>query len=82
MEMLWPVSEKWKEIAEGLGMDEDLVDEIFTNNERDDGCLHDCVERWMDWGPSWEKLGSALRAVGEEDLAEKATKKSLRHDTL
>ena len=73
MELLRPVFDKWKKVAEeGLGMDEDETDEIFTNNELEVDCLQDCVERWMNREPSWEKLASALRAVGEEGLAEKA----------
>ena len=76
MELLRPVTEKWRKIAEeGLGMDEDEVDEIFTNNELAVECLRDCVERLVERGLTWEKLGSALRAVGEEGLAEKAMKK-------
>ena len=76
MELLWPVTDKWKKIAEeGLGMDEDEMDEIFTNNELEVDCLQDCVDRLMERGLSWEKLGSALRAVGEEGLAEKAMEK-------
>ena len=56
-------------IAEGLEFDEDLIDEIDTNNERDEDCLQDCVEKWISrLHPSWEKLSLLLTDLGEEKL--------------
>ena len=73
MSLLWGVAGRWKEIAEGLEFDEDLIDEIDTNNDTDEGCLQVCVEMWVTkLQPSWEKLSRALRDLGEEELARQA----------
>ena len=73
MSLLWGVAGRWKEIAEGLEFDEDLIDEIDTNNDMDEGCLQVCVEIWIfKLHPSWEKLSHVLRDLGEEELARQA----------
>ena len=73
MSLLVGVAGRWKEIAEGLEFDEDLIDEIDTNNERDEDCLQDCVEKWISrLQPSWEKLSLLLTDLGEEELAQQA----------
>jgi len=41
------VTAKWQELGEALGMDEDLLDEIFTNNVTDDECLRAALEQWL-----------------------------------
>ncbi|CAI8028052.1 hypothetical protein GBAR_LOCUS15989 [Geodia barretti] len=70
MSLLWGVVGRWKEIAEGLEFDEDLIDEIDTNNDMDEGCLQVCVEMWVSkLQPSWEKLSHVLRDLGEVELA-------------
>ncbi|CAI8043109.1 hypothetical protein GBAR_LOCUS23920 [Geodia barretti] len=76
MSLLWGVAGRWKEIAEGMEFDEDLIDEIDTNNDMDEGCLRVCVEMWVfKLQPSWEKLSRALRDLGEEELARQAGNK-------
>ncbi|CAI8006821.1 hypothetical protein GBAR_LOCUS4919, partial [Geodia barretti] len=73
MSLLWGVRGRWKEIAEGLEFDEDLIDEIDTNNDMDEGCLQHCVEIWIfKLQPSWEKLSHALKELGEVELAHQA----------
>ena len=70
MSLLWGVAGRWKEIAEGLEFDDDLIDEIDTNNDMDEGCLHHCVDSWVTkLQPSWEKLSHILKELGEEELA-------------
>ena len=39
MGLLWSVAGLWRVIAEGLGFDDDLIDEIYTNNETEEACL-------------------------------------------
>ena len=56
MELLYSAAISWRDIAEGLGFVEDHIDEIYTNNETDVGCLRDVMEQWMRLGPTWEKL--------------------------
>ena len=72
--LLWGVAGRWREIALGLGFNEDHIeDEIFTNNSTDEACLQDCVEQWISrLQPSWEKLSHVLRHMGEEELAQRA----------
>ena len=73
MSLLWGVAGRWKEIAEGLEFDEDLIDEIDTNKDTDEGCLRVCVEIWVTkLQPSWEKLSHALKELGEVELARQA----------
>ena len=71
MSLLVGVAGRWRMIAESLEFDEDLIDEIDTNNERDEDCLQDCVEKWISrLQPSWEKLSLLLTDLGEEELAQ------------
>ena len=61
---------RWRVIASGLGFNEDRIDEIYTDNETDEACLQDCVEKWE--YPSWERLSLALRDLEEDSLAQQA----------
>ena len=72
MDLLWSVAGLWKVIAEGLGFDDDIIDEIFTNNEMEEACLQDCVEQWMRLGPTWQKLAHVLSDMGQNSLAQQA----------
>ncbi|CAI8051932.1 hypothetical protein GBAR_LOCUS28410, partial [Geodia barretti] len=73
MSLLWGVAGRWKMIAEGLEFEEDMIDEIDTNNDMNEGCLQVCVEMWVfKLQPSWEKLSHVLRYLGEEELARQA----------
>ena len=73
MSLIYCVAGRWKMIASGLGFNEDLIDEIYTNNETDEACLQDCVEKWVSrLEPSWERLSHVLRDLGEESLAQQA----------
>ena len=73
MSLLYEVAGQWKVIAAGLGFDEDMIDEVFTNNETDELCLLQMVEIWVSkLAPSWETLSLALRDMGRNDLAHKA----------
>ena len=73
MSLIYCVAGRWKMIASGLGFDENLIDEIYTNNGTDEACLQDCVEKWVSkLEPSWERLSLVLRYLGEERLAQQA----------
>ena len=73
MDLLYDIRGGWQKIAEGLGFDEDMIDEIFTNNETDEACLMNCIEIWVQrLGPTWEKLSHVLANMGENQLADKA----------
>ena len=67
MSVLRNFAGRWKAIADGLGFNEDMIDEINTNNEMNEACLQDCVEQWVArLGPSWEKISRILEDLGEE----------------
>ncbi|CAI8034663.1 hypothetical protein GBAR_LOCUS19492 [Geodia barretti] len=75
--LLMGVAGRWKMIAEGLGFNEDLIDEIYTNNEMNEACLQDCVEQWVArLQPTWEALSVVLSDMGEYALARLAMKKA------
>ena len=53
-------------LGEALSLDDDLLDEIFTNNDTDEECLRDMLERYMmrtNGNHSWEVIHKALRRV-------------------
>ena len=73
---LLPVVSKWQELGAALSLDEDILDEMYTNNETDEDCLHDMLERYMmrsDLKHNWEEIDAALEKVnGSGDLREEA----------
>ena len=74
MSLLYAVASLWREIALGLGFDQDhLAEDIFVNSETDEARLQDCVEQWVaKLDPSWEQLSLVLRDLGQESLAQQA----------
>ncbi len=65
-----PMCAKWKVFAEKLGMDEDHIDEVFTNNETDLSCLYDLLCTILR-KHTWTSVARALEEMGETELAEK-----------
>ena len=62
---------RWETIADDLGINKELVEEIDSNNETNEACLQGCIEKWVTTlSPSWEKLGRVLEDLGEHSLAE------------
>ena len=53
-------------------MDEDLLDEIFTNNEADEECLRAMLEVWLQksTNPTWKDVTDAISESREDWLAE------------
>ena len=51
-------------------MDEDLLDEIFTNNETDEECLKVMLEVWLQksTNPTWKDVTDALSKIGKNQL--------------
>lgn len=66
---LYPMTPKWKQLAEVIGIDEDLVDKIFTKNERDEECLRAVLEVWMKKFPTWQTVTDSVHRIGEDQLA-------------
>lgn len=67
---LIPISHKWKQLAKVIGIDEDLVDEIFTKNERDKECLRSVLKEWVKKSPTWRTVIDSLQKIDEDQLAE------------
>ena len=56
---LMGVASKWKSLGEALSLDDDIVDEIFTNNETEEECLREMLERYLmrsDLKHNWEEI--------------------------
>ena len=54
-----------------MSLDEDHLDEIFTNNDREEDCLHEMLKLYMarsDFNHSWEEIQEALKKIGEESV--------------
>ena len=63
-----PMASKWLALGEALSLDEDRLDEIFTNNETEEACLHVMLEHYMmrsDLKHSWEEIETAMNKVKE-----------------
>lgn len=64
----------WKELGAAMSFSEDLLDEIYTNNETDEGCFRDLLEYYMkkrDKKHSWAEIVSILKEIDVGDLADK-----------
>ena len=74
------LASKWQSLGEALSLDEDRLDEIFTNNETNEACLSVMLEVYMmrsDLKHSWEEIEEAVKKARETDTAnqEKTTSK-------
>ena len=73
-DQLWPLCDKWLKLGGVMLLSEDLLDEIFTNNEDNESCLRDLLEFYMKAGErqhTWDEIHSFVKAVGDEKLADK-----------
>ena len=64
---LLPLASKWQSLGEALSLDEERLDEIFTNNETDEDCLRVTLEVYMtrpDLDHSWEEIQEVVRKIG------------------
>lgn len=67
MSIVLPLAARWKELGTSLGCGEDLLDEIFTNNETDEHCLRNLVDVYKERITAFS-LASALGEMGETEL--------------
>lgn len=70
---LMGVAYRWKSLGEALLLDEGILNEIYTNNETDEGCLHDMLERYMVRSESnniQDEIDGALRGINVEEGTE------------
>ena len=69
---LMGVASKWQSLGKALSLDKDLLDEIFTNNERDEACLQEMLEHYLmrsDMNHNWEEIDTALKRISQEETA-------------
>ena len=62
------MASKWQAVGEALSLDEDRLDEVFTNNETEEACLRVMLEHYMersDLKHNWEEVRGAMRKVEE-----------------
>ena len=62
------MASKWEALGEALSLDEDRLDEIFTNNDTGEACLHVMLEHYMErcgLKHGWEEIREAMRKVKE-----------------
>ena len=60
---LLPHASKWQSLGLALSLDDDRLDEVFTNNEKEEDCLREMLELYMmrsDLDHSWEEIQAAL----------------------
>ena len=63
---LLPHASKWQSLGLALSLDEDQLDEVYTNNERDEACLQVILELYMmrsDLNHSWKEIHGALEKI-------------------
>ena len=63
---LLPHASKWQSLGEALSLEDDPLDEVFTNNEREEDCLQEMLELYMlrsDLDHSWEEVHAALEKM-------------------
>ena len=72
--LLHSIASEWHSLGEALSLDEDRLDEIFTNNETDEACLRDMLELYekkSDSQYTWEEIVAVLKKIGQEEIAVK-----------
>ena len=73
-DQLWPLHAQWKKLGSAMSLSEELLDEIFTNNEEDESCFRQVLDYYMgkhDKQHSWEEIVSILKKIEAKELAEK-----------
>lgn len=67
--LLLPIDSRWKEFGQKMGCAEDLLDEIYTNNETNRDCLRNLTDVYQS-GKSRESIAMILEEIGETELSE------------
>ena len=63
---LLPHSSKWQSLGEALSLDDERLDEIYTNDESEEDCLREILELYMmrsDLNHSWDEVHQAVKKV-------------------
>lgn len=69
--ILLPCASKWQSLGKALSLDEDRLDEIFTNNETNEACLQEMLELYFkrsDLKHSREEIYAAHTKLEGESL--------------
>ena len=63
---LLPHASKWQSLGEALSLDDDRLDEIYTNNETDEACLQEMLEVYVarsDLNHNWDEIQEAIKMI-------------------
>ena len=61
----------WLSLGKVLSLDNNLLDKIFANNDRDEDCLQEMLQLYLarpDLNHSWEEIQEALKNIGEGSM--------------
>ena len=72
---LYSIAGKWSEFALKIGIDEDLEDEIYTNNESNEACLQETLKYFFKRRAPFKEIPAALCHIEEHELACTLSKK-------
>ena len=72
---LYSIAGKWSDFALKIGIDEDLEDEIYTNNESNEACLQETLEYFFKRRAPFKEVIDALCHIEEYELANTLSKK-------
>ena len=64
------MADRWKELGGKVGISEDHLDEIYTNNPDNIQCLHNVVDIFYKMKKQTE-IVQILRELGEQEIADK-----------
>ena len=65
------MASKWKELGKALSLNENLIDEVDTNNENNEACLQELLTFYMmrtDLKHNLEEINTALGKIGEDKV--------------
>ena len=65
----------WRELGEAMSVSKDRLDEIFNVSETDQACLQKMINSDLPTDCNWMRVVAALRAIGEESLADEMEKR-------
>ena len=61
----------WLSLGKVLSLDNNLLDKVFANSEKDEDCLQEMLELYLarsDLNHSWEKIQEALKNIEEGSM--------------
>ena len=78
LDALVEFQENWLQIGAAFGLDEDLLDEILTNNSSSYICLMNMIQYYIqqcDTTPTWEDIARVLKRIEVAGLVQSIRRK-------